>query len=81
MYLYTCCNEMHTFRKFSQKEKKTETIIIPLYKTFVRPHLEYNSIIWSPSTKMNENIIEKCKRDSIFDFIKEMIKKNLKKRL
>lgn len=22
--------------------------IIPLYKTFVRPHLEYNSIIWSP---------------------------------
>ena len=33
---------------FSSKDPQ---VIISLYKTFVRPHLEYNSIIWSPYTK------------------------------
>ena len=31
------------------KSKNIETMI-PLYKTFVRPFLEYNSLIWSPYT-------------------------------
>ncbi|MEL7308662.1 MAG: reverse transcriptase family protein, partial [Pseudomonadota bacterium] len=41
---------------------KNPQVIIQLYKTFVRPHLEYNSIIWSPYTKKNENIIEKIQK-------------------
>lgn len=35
-------------RVFKQKNPQT---IIPLYKSFVRPFLEYNSIIWSPYSK------------------------------
>ena len=37
-------------------------IIIPLYKSFVRPHLEHNSVIWSPYTKKNENTVEKIQK-------------------
>ena len=38
------------------RRKKAENII-PLYKTLVRPLLEYNSIIWSPySNKYNDRI-------------------------
>ena len=44
---------------FSSRSPQT---IIPLYKTFVRPHLEYNSIIWSPHTKKCEKIIEKVQK-------------------
>ena len=36
--------------------------IISLYKSFVRPHLEYNSIISSPYTKKNEKVIEKIQK-------------------
>ena len=42
-------------------QKNAETII-PLYKTFVRPFLEYNSVIWSPYTKSDEEKIEKIQK-------------------
>ena len=41
---------------------RTPQIIVPLFKTFVRPHLEYNSIIWSPYTKNNDKLIEKIQK-------------------
>ena len=42
---------LHVFRN---KNSKT---LIPLYKSFVRPIFEYNSVIWSPiSIKYNEKI-------------------------
>ena len=41
---------------------RSPQIIIPLYKSFVRPLLEYNSIIWSPYTKKNEKIVEKVQK-------------------
>ena len=44
---------------FSKRRPET---IISLYKTFVRPHLEYNSSIWSPHTIKNEKIIEKVQK-------------------
>ena len=44
---------------FSRRKPET---IISLYKTFVRPHLEYNSIIWSPYTRKNEKIIENVQK-------------------
>jgi hypothetical protein len=44
---------------FSKRHPET---IISLYKTFVRPHLEHNSIIWSPYTSKNEKIIEKIQK-------------------
>jgi hypothetical protein len=43
-------------------KSRRASIIIPLYKTFVRPHLEYNSIIWSPHTKKNDKKIEKIQK-------------------
>ena len=43
-------------RVFKQKNPQT---IIPLYKSFVRPFLEFNSIIWSPYTKTYIQKIEK----------------------
>lgn len=38
---------------------KNPANIIPLYVSFVRPYLEYNSIIWSPITKKHDHKIEK----------------------
>ena len=46
-------------RVFTDKSLKT---IIPLYKSFVRPLLEYNSIIWSPYTKKKNEKIEKIQK-------------------
>ena len=43
----------------SQRNPET---IVSLYKTFVRPHLEYNSIIWSPYTERNDKLIEKVQK-------------------
>ena len=43
-------------RVFKHKNSKN---IIPLYKAFVRPLLEYNSVIWSPNTKKYDKKIEK----------------------
>ena len=40
-------------------KNKNSDAMIPLFKTFVRPILEYNSIIWSPYTKKYVNKIEK----------------------
>ena len=41
---------------FKYKDSK---VWIPLYKAFVRPYLEYNSVIWSPNTKKYDDKIEK----------------------
>ena len=38
---------------------KNPQIIVPLYKSFVRPLLEYNSIIWSPYTNTNIQKLER----------------------
>ena len=43
-------------RVFRLKNSQT---IIPLYASFVRPLLEYNSIIWSPYTKTHIQKIER----------------------
>ena len=40
------------------KARDVETII-PLYKTFVRPILEYNYVIWSPYMKKHDQKIER----------------------
>ena len=62
---------IHTIAKKANKQlgliakvfsSRSPEIIIPLYKTFVRPHLEYNSIIWSPYTIKNDKIIEKVQK-------------------
>ena len=46
----------HTF-KYIDKE-----IFTFLYKSLVRPHLEFASCIWSPAQKFNINAIEKVQR-------------------
>ena len=53
-------------RVFKGRNYKT---ILPLYKTFVRPFLEYNSVIWSPYTKKNDYKLEKI-QIKMFNLIK-----------
>ena len=43
------------------KNKNSQTIL-PLYKTFVRPFLEYNSVIWSPYTIQNDKKLKEYKK-------------------
>jgi len=46
-------------RNFINKSKET---IIPLYKSLVRPHLEYHCQIWSPYYKKDTKLIEVVQR-------------------
>ena len=41
---------------------KTPNVMVPLYKSMVRPHLEYANTVWSPYTKKNINLIENIQR-------------------
>ena len=38
------------------------TLLVKAFIVYVRPILEYNSIIWSPSTKNETDLIEKVQR-------------------
>ena len=46
-------------RTFKYMEPKTFSL---LYKTIIRPHLEYASITWSPTTKQYQDKLEKLQR-------------------
>ena len=46
----------HTFKHLDNRS------FCMLYKSLVRPHLEYASIIWSPHTKQYQDMIEKVQR-------------------
>ena len=41
---------------------KEKELIIPLYKTIVRPHLEYCIQAWRPYRKKNIDILERVQR-------------------
>ena len=41
---------------------RTEKIIIVLYKSLVRPILEYGCVIWSPYTKQDTDVLETIQR-------------------
>ena len=46
-------------RNIKYKEKR---LIIPLYKTIVRPHLEYRIQAWIPYRKKDINTLERIQR-------------------
>ena len=46
----------HTFKHLDNRS------FCMLYKSLVRPHLEYASVIWSPHTKQYQEMIEKVQR-------------------
>ena len=50
--------------------------IIPLYVTFVRPLLEYNSVIWSPTTNKYDKKIEGIQK-KMLNLLPEIRDKNL----
>ena len=41
---------------------RTDKIILVLYKSLVRPILEYGSVIWSPYTKQDKDVLETIQR-------------------
>ena len=41
---------------------RTESILVPLYKTFVRPKLEYAVSVWCPWLRKDEEVLEKVQR-------------------
>ena len=47
------------FKTFSYMDKK---MFITLYKSLVRPHLEYGSVIWSPRLKKDKISLENVQR-------------------
>ena len=46
----------HTFKHLNKEIFKL------LYKSMVRPHLEYNSVVWSPHLKKDMDVIERVQR-------------------
>ena len=49
-------------RSFSYRDRCT---FIKLYKTFVRPHLEYASQVWSPWTKKDRDMLENVQKRAV----------------
>ena len=41
---------------------RTKSILVPLYKTFVRPKLEYAVAVWNPWLKKDEEVMEKVQQ-------------------
>jgi len=52
-------NVIHTYRCFISRNTD---LLVRAYLTYVRPLLEYNSIIWSPHSKGDVDAIEKVQR-------------------
>src|SRR5215469_12287375 len=46
-------------------EYKSKNVILPLYKSLVRPHLEYAVQLWSPLLKKGIAKIEKIKNEQL----------------
>ena len=62
-----CQNKINTANKMLMYIKHTfkfidENIFLMLYKTLVRPHLEFASTVWSPHHKYNIDAIERVQR-------------------
>ena len=42
----------------------TPPVFMNLYKALIRPHLEYASVVWSPSLKRDKDLLERVQRRS-----------------
>ena len=51
-------------RTFSYHAHMDKEIFLNLYKTMVRPHMEYSSCIWSPYYKKDIEILESVQRQA-----------------
>ena len=41
---------------------RTKTVLVPLYKTFVRPRMEYAVAVWSPWMRKDEEVLERVQQ-------------------
>ena len=41
---------------------RTKSILVPLYKVFVRPKLEYAVSVWNPWLQKDEDVLEKVQK-------------------
>ena len=53
------CNQVFTVRNITYKEK---SLIEPLFKAIVRPHLEYCIHAWSPYLRKDIDMLDKIQR-------------------
>ena len=72
-------NQMLGFIRNSISNQSRE-VILPLYKSLVRPHLEYCIQVWSPYLKKDRNLIERVQKRAT-RLIKGMKGKNYEQRL
>ena len=48
------------YRRFYQNS--SSHILLKLYKSFIRPHLEYSSVVWNPHLKGEIEVLEKVQK-------------------
>ena len=48
---------------------KTKDIMVPVFKSLVRPHLEYSNVVWNPYKRKDIDKIEKVQR---YQYIKSL---------
>ena len=60
VYSKASARSFHILKSFKSKNIWT---LIKLFKTYVRPHLEYNTPIWSPNLKSDIDKIERVQRN------------------
>ena len=58
---------------------KSNSLIVPLYKAIVRPHLEYCIQAWSPYLRKDIDMLEKYRGEQLFTLLKKQSRLDVRK--